>query len=282
MTLPQAETEWRGGRPGSRLLLVGDNAISPAAVSELRRLGLAVSVASEGRRAVTMAAARCHELILMDMHLPDQDALQTTRRLRGLAPYRNVPIIAVTTRLPAEDRRQSLPAGLNDFLTRPVEPPALRAVLRAWLPPHAPARAALPVSGRRENADTDWRQRLASIPGLDIGLGLELVSGNEAIYLKWLKILVDYHGPDPQRLRDCLAAADLTGLGRLAHSLKGAAGHFGAWKVQAMASDLDRAIQHKASLMEIETLTAALVTELAELISAVRTRLPLEDPPFSI
>jgi two-component system, sensor histidine kinase and response regulator len=89
-----------------------------------------------------------------------------------------------------------------------------------------------------------------------------------------LRILVDYHGPDPQELCANLAAGNLMEVGRLAHSLKGAAGNFGALRIQAMADELVLAIENKAARVDVERLTAALAEELAALINAVKSSLP--------
>lgn len=124
------------------------------------------------------------------------------------------------------------------------------------------------------NNHSDWQRRLADIPGLDITRGLQSVCGKKLSYLRLLRILVDYHGSDPQQLGASLAEGDLMEVGRLAHTLKGAAGNFGALRIQAMAGELELAIEDKAPRVEVERLTAALATELAALINAVKLGLP--------
>jgi len=124
------------------------------------------------------------------------------------------------------------------------------------------------------NNTSDWLRRLANIPGLDITRGLQSVCGKEPSYLRLMRILVDYHGPDPQQLCASLAADNLREVGRLAHSLKGAAGNFGASGILAMAGELELALEKKAARVEVERLTAALAAELAALINAVKLALP--------
>ena len=124
------------------------------------------------------------------------------------------------------------------------------------------------------NDNSNWQRRLADIPGLDVTRGLQSVCGKKPSYLRLLRILVDHHGPDPQQLRASLAAGNLMEVGRLAHSLKGAAGNFGAPGIQAMASELELALENKATRAEVERLTAALAAELAALINAIKLGLP--------
>ena len=119
---------------GRRILLAEDNLFNQdVARAQLEALGVEVDVVDDGAQAVERARAGDYALVLMDMQMPVLDGLQATRTLRADARLRELPIIAMTANVLEPDRQRCREAGMDDFIGKPFEPDALRAVLLKWL-----------------------------------------------------------------------------------------------------------------------------------------------------
>ncbi|HTK36801.1 MAG TPA: response regulator [Caulobacteraceae bacterium] len=130
---PAAEDERAApaGACGARVLLAEDNPVNALlAKALLGREGCAVERVATGEEALEALAAAPFDVILMDMRMPVMDGIEATRRLRALGV--KTPIVALTANAFEDDRRACLEAGMDDFLTKPIEPAALRAALARW------------------------------------------------------------------------------------------------------------------------------------------------------
>ena len=134
---PSRETTFRGwnaaGLSGT-VLLVEDNIVNQTVASRLlQKLGMSVEVADNGEMAVARLLKGGIDLVFMDMQMPVMDGMEATRRIRELKnEFHNVPIIGLTANAFAESRDLCFAAGMNDFLTKPINREKLESTVRKW------------------------------------------------------------------------------------------------------------------------------------------------------
>jgi signal transduction histidine kinase/ActR/RegA family two-component response regulator len=124
---------------GARILLVDDEMINREISLEiLREINMDVDTAADGEEAVSLATSHQYDLILMDMQMPRMDGLEATRQIRSLLPGNSPPILAMTANAFSEDKARCLSAGMDDFISKPVDPEDLFKVMLKWLSHRAP------------------------------------------------------------------------------------------------------------------------------------------------
>lgn len=123
---------------GKRVLVVEDNLINQEIIGELLRgYGLDVALAGDGRQALKQVAEQSFDLVLMDVQMPVMDGLTATRRIRAMpnGRFAELPIVALTANALPQDRRDCEEAGMNDFISKPIDLAVLERKLAQWLPP---------------------------------------------------------------------------------------------------------------------------------------------------
>ena len=226
-------------RRGARVLLVEDNEINQEVASSLmERMGMSVTLAENGLNAVNACKARTFDIIFMDIQMPVMDGLEAARRLRaqeaedGAGP---TPIIAMTAHAMREDREKSRDAGMDDHITKPIDPDMLARILIKWVKPRAQAaHAADHDTGCPASADAD----AGTI--FDWEKGLFYVGGEEQLLVKQLKNFIRRYAHMPQTLAELSAAGQWHEANRAAHSLKGVAATLGMDALSAHAAALEQ------------------------------------------
>jgi CheY-like chemotaxis protein len=128
-----------------RVLVVEDNVVNQrVATHMIAKMGYEVDLAQHGREAIERLSSARYDLILMDCQMPEMDGFEATRIIRDRASKvldHHVPVIAMTANAFAEDRERCLAAGMNGFLSKPVNRQALADMLAKWIDAAQPEEA---------------------------------------------------------------------------------------------------------------------------------------------
>ncbi len=262
-----------GAIRGARVLLVEDVRLNQeVALAFLRSAGVVAEVAANGREALDCLERASYDLVLMDIQMPEMDGLTATRLIRQNPRLQGLPILAMTAHAMSADRERSLAAGMNDHLTKPIDPEALFDALLRWIAPRpdTPDAAGIGVALSDKGALS-----VPVLPDLDTVRGLANHMDDVALYRRMLGMFVDDFNTTPSRLRAALDTGDFPLARRLAHSLKSAAATLGAHALAAAARELEQSYEQMredgAALARCEGLLLALLSGLGGLRVPVPT-----------
>jgi signal transduction histidine kinase/CheY-like chemotaxis protein len=248
---------------GARVLVVDDSDINLQIACELlEKIPLTLATASDGAEAVDKVLAGEFECVLMDIQMPGMDGYTATRAIREKISAEELPIVAMTANVMAEDRARTVEAGMNGHVGKPVDPRELYQILLDIIPA-ADYTGYLPAEGEvATSAEPEPEEALPdNLPGLDITQGLSRVGGNQKLYRQLLRDLVADYAQSPAQMREVLATGDNEGLGRLAHKVRGIANNLGASSLGLAAEAIEERV--KASEEVGEDLIGQLESELA-------------------
>jgi two-component system sensor histidine kinase/response regulator len=281
---------------GARILLTEDNDINQQiAIELLEGTGATVTVANNGREAVEILSdgpqPPLFDVVLMDLQMPEMDGYQATAKLRSDARFAALPIIAMTAHATIEERQRCLASGMNDHISKPIDPSALFETVARYCRSAPGTSASLPaiaktsdpvvktagipmvVSSRADNME------IPTVEGLNSAEGLLRVAGNRKLYLKLLRQFSVQQSDTPGQITELLKAGDRPAAERIAHTVKGVAGNLGVKTVQLAAGELEKAIHDGADAARLESLRQQFATVLTPFVDRLRAALG-EEPVF--
>jgi CheY-like chemotaxis protein/HPt (histidine-containing phosphotransfer) domain-containing protein len=231
---------------GVRVLLAEDNEVNQEVARELLAdAGCRVEIASNGDQA--LAAMRAHllspryDVVLMDCQMPELDGFQATARLRELERARStgdraarLPIIALTANAVEGDRERCLAAGMDGYVTKPIDPDALIEAVGSALAQRPGAATRKPQDATPPNAPA------ISGPPIDAESLLRRCRGKGSLAQRLLAQFDQQLAGQVETLRESLRRSDRDALTRLAHAIKGSAANMSARGLSDAASELER------------------------------------------
>lgn len=273
------QPDWQ--QSGMSILIVEDNIMNQEVMNDLlSAVGFNVRVAGNGAIAINKIEENMPDLVLMDIQMPVMDGLVATKKIRELDRYKNLPIIAMTANAFSEDKQLCIEAGMNDHLSKPIEPEKLYQTLNLWLPETSKS-SEVTKTTHNQNTEEFYKnftnENLLDISGLNVDLALGYLMGSYDILVRELTRFKTQHFNDISILRECLSKNNHKEAFRLAHSLKGMSATLGLTEIQSAAAELEKALHEEQ--INIEPLISLVEVKLLVIINSLNKHLPLENHP---
>ena len=253
-------------KTSSMVLLVEDNTVNQkVAISLLNKVGYAAQIANNGREAVEMVQQRPYKLVLMDCQMPVMDGFEATRAIRNLETMTGsrLPIIAMTANAMQGDRERCIEAGMDDYLSKPIDTQSLSEILARWLPD---------VGGTDSRKPPDYRPAIADSHVIVDETRLRDMFGDDQTIIKeLLTVFVSTTIPLLDKLHIAVDHAEFADIKTIGHQIAGSAANLGIPRLQALA----RAAEHAASEQDIRqaaAVHASMLEAMALLSDFIKTR----------
>jgi PAS domain S-box-containing protein len=229
---------------GAKLLLAENNPFNQeVAIEFLNKAGAKVQVANNGIEALHWLNRKKFDCVLMDVQMPEMDGLEATRQIRHNPAWAELPVIAMTANAFEEDRKQCLAAGMNDFISKPMQPEQLYAVIVKSLsaeknggeiPAPQPAEASLSPAN--------------TLVVLDLSELYERLEHDRAKAAEFVRRFVQLARADMATLESALQTNDKTALANWGHHWKSPAFMIGAQHFLALCRQVEMAGKGYADL----------------------------------
>jgi polar amino acid transport system substrate-binding protein len=249
---------------GAKILLAEDDEINQqVAIELLESIGLVVDVANNGIEVLERLNASEYEMILMDLHMPEMDGYTTTKKIRKIKELDSLPVLAMTADAVTGVKDKCIEAGMQGFLTKPININELFGALTKWIKPGERG-----ISGIKLERPINADYQIPEIAGVDIMKGLHTVNDNKKLFRNLLeKFVVNYSGYEKQ-IRSALDTNDMELSVRLAHTLKGVAANLGIIGVQSNAKFLEDILKQN-QVSQIEGALVRLIEELNTVVTSI-------------
>ena len=221
---------------GVRVLLVEDNDINLQLAEELLMdVGVNITAARNGLEAVEKVNTESFDAVLMDIQMPEMDGLTATKKIREDKRKDNLPIIAMTAHALKGEKEKSIAAGMNDHITKPIDPTVLYKALIKYV-------KGVDVN-QNANVVKQESKFVLEIEGLDVKEGLNRIGGKVDSYKKLLETFIRNYENTSDTLTKLTSENNLKELAPLLHTISGVCGNIGAKEIYVVAYPLSHALK---------------------------------------
>ncbi|MBT4521509.1 MAG: PAS domain S-box protein [Halieaceae bacterium] len=224
---------------GAKVLVVDDSDINQEVANDLLvQEGFVVTIANNGQEAIECVNKAEFDCVLMDIQMPVMDGYEATRQIRTDSRFDSLPILAMTANAMKGDREKCIAAGMNDHISKPIDPKDLYLALIKWIPAREGLKKDL-VAPPGNDQFTSEGNSLPALSGIDVAAGLMRVNGNEALYRKILRSFFQKNENTRTEIESALEDGDLTLAARLVHTVKGISATIGAGELANASQPLE-------------------------------------------
>ena len=271
--------------PNARILIVDDNQMNrQVAVGLLEPLQMQVDTAASGFDAIEMVQKNSYDIVFMDHMMPEMDGIEATHKIRELEDgcFKTLPIVALTANALNGIKQKFLDAGLDDFLSKPIEMTKMLRILKRWLPEEKICKEEIKkdsgaadspqnrtvTSGQNETGNLEQIENVVAsqsgqeqlnIEGIDMDLAMKY-SGNMSMFWKLVDVFYRTLDQKANLIEECEAKGDISNYVIEVHALKSSAKLLGAMHLSKLAEHLEMAGKED-NLSEVHAKTAELLEE---------------------
>ncbi len=240
---------------GATVLLVEDNSINQmVAVEILEKASIIADIANNGKEGVEAVSDFPYDAVLMDMQMPVMNGIEAAMTIRENPEFNDLPIIAMTANALKGDREKCIDAGMNDYITKPIDSTELFSALARHIPERdnqdfeedesiAEDNESLEKTVVDSGTDSDEQPELPDfIPGLNIKSGLKRIGGNKKLYGVLLNEFAQEHSNSVDIIIKALADNDIDSAKHASHTLKGISGNISANKLFEICQEIDNVL----------------------------------------
>ncbi|MEA3315754.1 MAG: response regulator [Campylobacterota bacterium] len=221
---------------GSDILLVEDNEINQEfATILLEQNHIKVDIANDGLEALKLIQSKKYDAILMDIQMPNMDGIEATKEIREKSNqdiyFKNIPIIAMTAHAMSDDMQKSLDAGMNDHITKPIDPDKFFEALLKYIKPKKDKESFNNQEKQNSNSIDIFNNLDNTTDIINIEEALKRVFGNQKAFYKILKKFQNNYSNFDKLIIDLIKQNKLIEAEKKVHELKGISGNISATKL---------------------------------------------------
>ena len=253
------------------ILIAEDNPVNQkVAATLLKKAGYRVDIADNGRIAVELSGNQKFDLILMDIQMPEMDGFEATKSIREReGDGKHTVIVAMTAHAMKGDRERCLEGGMDDYISKPINPEELLRVIKKW----TKAKIEKPLVEAEQKSGHDeviGRDDLDEKVAVDMKAAMSRFGGDKEFYGEMLLEFLNYVPEQLTSLQDAADAGEADKVQKYAHSIKGAAGNLSAQRIFSIALNIESK-GHERQIAGISGLIGDLKSEMSRLRDFIAT-----------